>query len=363
MTCDKVQSLSLNINPHPLKYTVSKDITAREALQQLNSYAIPNMALFVVDASGKAVGTVSDGDIRRGLLNELSIQDKIDRFMNTSFRYFPENEDNNERLKQAKASNIRFVPVLDRGFQIKDIIDLEVTRSMLPLEAVLMAGGVGERLRPLTEKLPKPLLKVGDMSIIERNIERLSTYGISRFHITTRYLAELLEAHIGDGKNYRVKIDYIREEAPLGTIGALRTIPEFEKDYLIVMNSDLLTNIDFTDFFSFFISSGADMAVATVPYHVDVPYAVLKMDDEHSIVSFHEKPRYTYYSNAGIYLMKKEMVNLIPPGKKFDATDLMETLISKGYKVKSFPIVGYWLDIGRMEDYRKAQEDVKHIRF
>jgi NDP-sugar pyrophosphorylase family protein len=175
-------------------------------------------------------------------------------------------------------------------------------------------------------------------------------------------LGHKIKEYFGDG-NGTIKIKYIEEtDLPLGTIGSVRLIEKFDHDTILVMNSDLLTNVDFEDYYLEFIRSGADMAVATIPYVVKVPYAVL--ETEHDIITgFSEKPTYTYFSNAGIYLLKKEIVEIIPNNSFYNATDLMETLIKTGKKVITYPLYCYWLDIGKPEDYQKAQEDIRHIRF
>ena len=217
-----------------------------------------------------------------------------------------------------------------------------------------MAGGEGKRLRPLTEKTPKSLLKVGNRPIIEHNIDRLAEYGVENIYISIKYLQN------GEAKN--ISISYVKEDVPLGTIGAVSLINNLNSDYILVMNSDILTNIDYEDFFMEFVIQDADMAVATIPYKVDIPYAVLETS-QNLVIDLKEKPTYTYYSNAGIYLIKKDLIKLIPTNSFFNATDLMELLIKSGKKLISYPLHSYWLDIGKHNDFEKAQEDIKHIKF
>ena len=226
-----------------------------------------------------------------------------------------------------------------------------------------MAGGEGQRLRPLTQSTPKPLLRIGDKTIIEHNIERLMKYGVNKIHVSVRYLKEQIVEYLGNGERWGISVEYIIEDSPLGTIGALGQKEGFTSEYVLVMNSDLLTNIDFADFYTFFQNSEADFLIACIPFKVSVPYAVIEVDSDHNILSLQEKPMMTYFSNAGIYLFRREIADLIPRGQKLDATDLIENIISKGMKVKSYPLSNYWLDIGRMEDFKKAQEDIKHIIF
>ncbi|MNX94565.1 D-glycero-alpha-D-manno-heptose 1-phosphate guanylyltransferase [compost metagenome] len=197
---------------------------------------------------------------------------------------------------------------------------------------------------------------------MEHNLDRLALFGIDDFWVSVKYLGEQIEQHFGKGENKNIKIEYVWENEPLGTIGAVSQIKNFEHDYILVTNSDLLTNIDYEQFFLEFIRQDADLAVLTIPYQVNIPYAVLETN-KGEVKSFKEKPTYTYYSNGGIYLIKKKMLNFIPKETFFNATDLMEELISKNLKVISFPFSGYWLDVGKHEDFEKAHIDIHNIKF
>ena len=255
---------------------------------------------------------------------------------------------------------MKLLPVLDSEQKIQRVIDFGKVKTILPVDAVLMAGGRGERLRPLTDSTPKPLLKIGAKPIIEHNIDRLMENGIQHYYITIRYLGEQIEAFFGNGFSKNISIQYVKEDNPLGTMGSVSLIKDFKHQHILVMNSDLFTNIDFEDFYQEFIDEDADMAVATVPYVVDVPYAVLNLT-ENQITSFKEKPTFTYYSNAGIYLIKRELLNNVPVEKNYNATDFIQALIDAGKKVVRYPIVGYWIDIGKPEDYQKVLEISKHL--
>lgn len=346
-----------------LNNIIADSSSARDALKQLNEVAgiaIAQSVLFVINDAQQVVGTLSDGDIRRGLINGLMIDEPVSNFMFRQFRFIKK-DFTSEEVNVLRAKRIRFVPMLDENRRIISIVDLNDLHAVLPVDAVIMAGGKGKRLLPLTENLPKPLLKVGDKPIIEHNIDRLTKYGVTDFYITVKYLGHKITDYFGDGRSKNVSIQYSFEEEELGTMGAVSLIHGFRHDHVLVMNSDLLTNIDFKDFYDYFIEQEADMAIASIPYHVDIPYAVFELSEGKAIHSFREKPRYTYYSNAGVYLIRKELVDFIPANTKFDATDMMQMMIGKGKKVISYPITGYWLDIGRMEDYIKAQEDIKHL--
>lgn len=344
-------------------FIISDKASAMEALELINNVGIPNMTIFITDSDKKLKGSLTDGDIRRGLLNGLVIGSPVTNFMNVSSKFFSDNENNFNKARKYKALGIRFVPVLNSEKVIVNLIDLEKVSSIIPVDVVLMAGGKGERLKPLTDHIPKPMVKIGDEPIIIRNINRLTNFGVSNFHISVRHMAEQIESGVAMHIKDNIDIRFIKEDKPLGTIGSVKLISHFINDTVLLMNSDLLTNIDFDDFYNKFIETGSDFQVATVPYYVDIPYAVMKINESEEVVSFSEKPRYTYYSNAGIYLFKKELISLIPENEVFNATDFMEKIIAAKKKLMSYPIIGYWLDIGRIEDYYKAQEDVKHLKF
>ncbi|HRS53440.1 MAG TPA: nucleotidyltransferase family protein [Bacteroidales bacterium] len=344
------------------KHIISNDITIRKALERLNELG-NNLTLFVINKQdGQLIGSLTDGDIRRALLNNVGLNDCVEKAMFRSFRYLKRGNFSVTDIDALKEKAIYMVPILDEENKIIKIINLKNKRSILPVDVVIMAGGKGERLKPLTNEIPKPLLKVGDKSIIERNIERLILYGIDNIYITLNYLGNLIEQTIGNGQDKGVTIKYLYENTPLGTIGSVKLINDYINDIILIMNSDLLTNIDFEDFLRYFENEKADMAVAAVPYQVNIPYAVLEKN-ENRIIAFKEKPTYTYYSNGGIYLIKKDLFKYIPPNIPYNATDLMQTLINNNYKIINYPILGYWLDIGRHEDYLKACNDVKHIQF
>ena len=255
---------------------------------------------------------------------------------------------------------MRLVPILDKEYHIVEIINLEKYKTRLPIDAVLMAGGKGERLRPLTEKTPKPLLKVGEKAIIDHNIDRLISYGVKNISVTVNYLGEQLEEHFSEPRG-EVNVMTVREPKYLGTIGSIKFVKEFYNDTVLVMNSDLFTNINYEDFFLHFKEHDADMSVAAVPYTVSVPYGIFDLDGReiHGLI---EKPTYNYYANAGIYLIKKTALDIIPDDTFFNATDLIEQLINRGKTVIRFPLNGTWIDIGNPQEYQKANEFVKHIK-
>ena len=335
--------------------------TVKQALLLLNELS-QDAILFVVDADDHLIGALTDGDVRRGLLKGFTIDNFVDEIIQEYPRYITKGENNLQKIIEYRESDFRIVPVVDENNRVVNVINFRKIRSYLPIDAVIMAGGRGQRLKPLTDTIPKPLLKVGDKAIMEHNMDRLALYGIDDFWVSVKYLGDQIENHFGQGNDKNIKIEYVWEEKSLGTIGAVSKIKNFEHDYVLVTNSDLLTNIDYEQFFLEFISQDADLAVLTIPYQVSIPYAVLETKNG-EIKSFKEKPTYTYYSNGGIYLMKKEMLKYIPKNTFFDAPDLMQELIKNDLKVISFPFSGYWLDVGKHEDFEKANIDIHKIRF
>lgn len=333
----------------------------KEALLRFNELS-QDAILFVVDNEDKLIGALTDGDVRRGLLKGFTIESFVDEIIQDNPRYIIKGENNLAKVIEYREGDFRIVPIVDDHHKVVNVINFRKIRSYLPIDAVIMAGGRGQRLQPLTDTTPKPLLKVGNKAIMEHNLDRLALYGIDDFWVSVKYLGEQIESYFGKGNNKNIKIEYVWENEPLGTIGAVSKINNFEHDYILVTNSDLLTNIDYEQFFLEFIKQNADLAVLTIPYQVNVPYAVLEMYNG-TVKSFKEKPTYTYYSNGGIYLMKKEMLNYIPKDTFFNATDLMEDLIKKDLKVISFPFSGYWLDVGKHEDFEKAHIDIHNIKF
>lgn len=346
----------ININEHIIKH----DESLRTAMEKLNKLS-DKLTLFVVNEHNKLIGTLTDGDIRRGLLSNKSIDQKVTDFMYTQFRYIRSNNIDVSLIRSYRQQLIKLLPVLNENNEIVKIIDLSHTTTCLPIDAVIMAGGRGERLRPLTDSIPKPLLPLGNKPIIEHNIDLLIKYGIENIFISVNYLAEKIKNYFGNGFQKGIKLSYVHETKPLGTIGAVGQISNFTNDIVLVMNSDLFTNINLEDMYQTFIDENAQMAIATIPYSIDIPFAVLELSENKIVKSFHEKPTYTFHSNAGIYLFRKEMFKYIPNNEKFDVTELLAILLKKKHNVIKFPIIGYWLDIGRIEDYKKAQEYSKYI--
>lgn len=320
----------------------------------------------VVDAAGRLVNTLSDGDVRRGLLSGVSMGDPAKKLLAIKTRTpnpvpvtAPVGTLERDLLIKMQKHSVRQIPLVDEDGVPRDVVILsdllpQVTRG---LQAVIMAGGFGMRLRPLTETLPKPMLPVSGRPVMEHIIAQLRHTGIRRVNVTTHYRADKITEHFGDGAAFGVEINYILEDIPLGTGGALGLLQR-PAETLLVINGDILTQLDFRTMHAFHHDNGAQMTVAVRRYEVNVPYGVIDCEGVH-VRGLREKPRLTFFVNAGIYMLEPEVHDYIPANQHLNMTDLVLKLIEAGKSVVSYPICEYWLDIGQHEDYSKAQQDAE----
>ena len=335
------------------KHSIKPGNTVREAMRRINELSGDSQILFVVDDDREIIGTITDGDIRRRLIDGGELENKVVAVMNPNFLYAKSFDELSQKMAEGRKRRIELLPVIING-KLNEIIDLRVMKACLPVEAVLMAGGRGERLRPLTDNLPKPLLPVAGKPIIDYNVDELETYGVKKIYVTVNYLANLITEHFEKRKG-RAKIDCVKEPKRLGTFGSLAYIDGIESQDIIVLNSDLLSKIDFAEMYLHHKNSGADFTIAAVPYSVSVPFAILRSDDKW-INSIEEKPTFNYFANGGVYILKSKLIESIPKGEYLDAPDFIMNLIQQGKKVGSFHIDGTWVDIGSPDDYRMANE-------
>lgn len=343
------------------KYIISECASILDALKAINTMGRNEaLTLFVADAHSHIIGTLTDGDVRRSLINGKQLDVHVAEISNRSFTYLKANAYDVKQIHAAKEKGIELLPVLNEQMQIVDVVNLKKQKSYLPIDAVLMAGGKGERLRPLTEKTPKPLLKVGDKAIIDYNVERLISYGVKNVNVTINYLGEQLEEHFSEPIQ-GVQVQTVREPKFLGTMGSILFVEQFYNDTILMMNSDLFTNIDYEDFFLHFKEHDADLSIAAVPYTISVPYGIFELDGR-EVKGVLEKPTYNYYANAGIYLMKRELLKLIPKDTFFNATDFIDLLMKNNYKTIRFPINGIWIDIGNPQELQKAKDLANHLK-
>ncbi len=340
-------------------YSIPQTSTIREALKRINETSGSGQMLFVLNDKQQVVATLSDGDIRRGLIAGHELNEPVEQIMFRNFRYLQDGNIQIEQLRQFREQQLPMVPILDKEGKLCDFINFNKQNSILPIDAVIMAGGKGERLRPLTLTTPKPLLPVGNKAIIDHNVDRLISYGVEHISVTVNYLAEQLEEHYKE-PHEGVLVECVREPKFLGTMGAVRLLNDFHNDVILVMNSDLFTDIDFEDMYLHFMENKADMSIAAVPYTVSIPFGICDLNGR-DVKGIVEKPTYNYYANAGIYMFRREVINMIPENEFYNATDLIDALVQKKRKVVRYPLKGTWIDIGTMSEYQKAMDLAKHL--
>ncbi|MCJ7700005.1 MAG: nucleotidyltransferase family protein [Anaerolineales bacterium] len=348
-------------------YFVHLDNSLRQVIQRIDNGL--KGIVFVVDQERHLIDTITDGDIRRAMLIGLGLDSSIEVFLKKKNRsVYPQpitaryGKSYKEILSLMEKHVIRQIPLVDEAGRVVDLVTIEdiMPRENLPMKAVVMAGGFGTRLSPLTDEIPKPMLPVGDRPLMERIINQLQQTGIRRVSITTHFMAEKIKNHFGDGREFGVSIDYVEEDRPLGTAGALGLMKSPDEP-LLVINGDILTRVDFRAMLDFHRKYQADLTLGVRQYEVDVPYGVVERQGP-LVKRLREKPRYRFFVNAGIYLLEPSVHAYIPDDCRFDMTDLIEKLIGDERVVVNFPIMEYWLDIGQPVDYKKAQEDVENGR-
>lgn len=342
------------------RYLIDQNASLLTALQMLNQLPGDEMTLFVFDDEKRIIGTLTDGDIRRALLAGLSTDSPVAKVTHRAFKSLKKGDIDILMLRDCRDRGIVMLPVLDSDGRLSSIINLNKIRTILPVSAILMAGGKGERLRPLTLDTPKPLLEIDGKAIIDYNIDALLACGIDDITVCTRYLSEKIFEHFSTPVN-GVKVKCIKEESALGTIGAASLVEHKPDGTTLIMNSDLITSISFEDMYIRHVSEGADISVAVIPYQVSVPYAILTTDGA-QVTGIEEKPAYSYYANAGIYMISNNLLNELKRNERIDATDFIEQAINNKRKVVFFPINGTWIDVGSPVDFRQAAEIMRHHR-
>lgn len=323
--------------------------------------------VLVVNADGQLRSTITDGDIRRAMMATFDLNAPVNTLMvqKSGTPYAKpivgrETDDKATLLKLLDDHNVLHLPILDGDDRVVGLVTRDEFETQDPqLEAVVMAGGAGTRLQPLTNDTPKPMLPVGDRPLLEIIVERLRDSGVRRVYLTTHHNEEKIRRHFGNGEAFGVEIVYINEDRPLGTAGAL-ALMEQPASTMLVINGDILTGLDVRRILSFHREQHADLTVAVRQYDIQVPYGVVDCEGA-SVRKLTEKPVVNFYVNAGIYLLEPTVYRFIPEGEPFDMTDLIQRLLDAGCPVCSFPIREYWLDIGQHSDYEKAQEHMKEI--
>ena len=342
---------------------VSRQTPIREVINVIDRSGRVSVAL-LVDDQDHLVATITDGDVRRAILTGLEIDAAVETMLplkttlpNPEPVTAPVGIDLASALALMQARRVRQLPLVDPDFRVVDVILLADLLAQPPesLRAVIMAGGFGTRLRPLTENLPKPMLPVGGRPLIERIVGQLKELGIDHIVVTTHFKPEKIVEHFGDGSNFDVTMTYVQEDEPLGTGGALGLIPNVGEP-LLVINGDILTDVDFRALRDYHREYGADLTVGVRRYTINVPYGVVENKGAR-VMRIDEKPEMTFFVNAGIYLLEPGVFDYVGRGVRLNMTDLIQTVIEAGLVVVSFPVHEYWMDVGRADDYLQAQAD------
>jgi len=341
------------------KALVNSDATLEQAIEVLDKAAL-RIAL-VVDANDTLLGTLTDGDVRRALLKHLSLETPVYQVMNGQPKTADQSWTESRILAVMEQHELLQLPLVDAEKRVVGLANLHdiLNKHRHDNPVFLMAGGFGTRLRPLTNNCPKPMLKVGDKPILEQILLNFVEAGFHRFYISTHYMPEVIRDHFGNGEKWGISIQYVHEEEPLGTGGALGLLPHDEIDQpLFMMNGDLLTSLNLHSFLEFHQAHNGVATMCVREYEHQVPYGVITSEGT-QIKSMVEKPVHRFFVNAGIYLLDPALVKSVEPGTRIDMPTLLEGQIDGGNAVNMFPIHEYWLDIGRMDDFHKAQTEMQ----
>ncbi len=344
------------------EFCMTSDKSIRDAIAAMDASRLGIM--LVVSDEGNLIGTITDGDVRRAMLANVDLASSVtvllERKAGTQYAQpirVQRASDPSYYLSALQEHRILHLPIVDEEDKVIGLVtrDELFSTQALPLQAVIMAGGLGTRLAPLTSDTPKPMLRIGERPLMEIIVEQLRNAGIHRVHVATHHLPEKISEHFGDGQGFGVDMLYVTEDRPLGTAGALSMIDSLH-DPILVINGDILTGVDFRSILAFHREQKADLTVAVRQYDIQLPYGVVECNGA-AVTGLTEKPLLKYFVNAGIYLLEPGVRALIPNGEHFDMTDLIQLLLAAGRPVASFPIREYWLDIGHQTDYARAQED------
>jgi len=344
-----IENLKLSINS-----------TLKQALEIIDKAAM-QIAL-VVDKNDKLLGTITDGDIRRGLLKGLDLNSSIETIIFKTPTVAKISDTKEDILKIALSKKIHQIPVLSENGKILGIQEIEelIQPKNKTNKVILMVGGLGTRLRPLTETTPKPMLKVGNKPILQTIVEKFKEYGYTNIIMCVNYKSHIIQDYFGDGTGFGVKIEYILEKQRMGTAGALSLLNDKPSEPFFVMNGDLLTNVNFEHFHDYHISNNSIATMCVREYDFQVPYGVVNIENS-KILSIEEKPLHKFFVSAGIYILSPKVLDHIPKNEFYDMPTLFEKLISENKNVISFPLREYWLDIGRIEEYKKANEEYDEV--
>tara|TARA_B100000886_G_C20414954_1_gene488856 strand:+ start:911 stop:1954 length:1044 start_codon:yes stop_codon:yes gene_type:complete len=336
--------------------TLSQDKTLFDALKNLEKEDIK--IIFIIDSKEKLLGTISDGDIRRNLINGKSLDSKVSEIMNTNFISAKKDDNKQEVLEIMKKKGVKQLPILNDSGKIIDVMLLEElieVSNKCENPIIIMAGGIGSRLRPFTENCPKPMLKVGDKPILEILIEQLIKNGFSNFYISVNYLKEQIMGYFDSGSKWNVNIKYLIEDEPLGTAGALSLLPRNFKEPFVVLNGDILTKFNIHQLVDFHSKNKSFTTICAREYEIKIPFGVIKSEGI-ELKEIIEKPSYKSFVNAGVYAFNAEVLKLIPKNQPLDMPDLINKVKLLEKRIVICPIHEYWIDIGRHETLNQAHQ-------
>ena len=339
---------------------VKPNTSILDAIQILDKSSL--QIVLVVNGQDQLLGTITDGDIRRGILKGFTLDTHVQRIMNPEPTVARVNDSGDSILAVMKSKTLHHIPLVDesrilRGLKtIDDLIQPQNRENWV----VLMAGGMGRRLRPLTDDCPKPMLNVGNKPLLETILENFIEHGFRKFYFAVNFMADVIKSYFGDGSRWGAEIYYLHEKERLGTAGALSLLAEKPNEPVLVMNSDLLTKVNFNQLLDFHIGQHSKATMCVREYDFQVPYGVVNISSQR-IISIDEKPIQRFFVNAGIYVLEPSMLKLIPPNVYFDMPTLFEKIVSQCEETAAFPIREYWLDIGRIADFDRAKGEFSKV--
>ena len=342
------------------KVVIESSVSIKDALKVIDKEAL--RAALVVD-NDKLIGMVTDGDVRRGILQGIELSAPVSQIMNTNPISANASLSSHDLKALMQSRKILSLPLVDDEGKLVGLKTLYDTLMVEKREnpVFIMAGGFGTRLKPLTNDCPKPMLKVGGKPMLETLINNFKNHGFYKLYISTHYLPEVIMNYFGDGSEFDIEITYVHEKKPLGTGGALSLLPDtLSKEPLIMINGDILTNVDFGKVLDFHIKQSSDATMCVRDYEIKVPFGVIE-GEGHEITGMVEKPTYRYFVNAGIYVISHNIINSLPKNQHLDMPSLFEIKQKEGLKTLKFPIHEYWLDVGRHDDFKKAQIDIHEL--
>lgn len=337
---------------------INENSNIGQALKMIDKSAM--QIVVVVDKKSRLIGTITDGDIRRGLLKNMDINSSIKSIITRKPVFAKITDKIQKLLDLANSKKIRQIPLIDKKGIVKKIFSIDDVKSKYysqkPNKVYLMAGGIGSRLRPLTNQIPKPMLPIGKKPLLHLIIQNLAKHGFKDIVICVNYKSDLIINYFKDGRKFGVSIKYIHEKKKMGTAGSLSLIKQKPKEAFFVMNADLMTTIKFEKILEYHKKYKSKATMCVQQHNFVSPYGEVRLNNE-KILSIVEKPKFNFFSNAGIYLLEPECLELVP-NKFFDMPSLFNKIIKKKQKAICFPLGEYWLDIGLMKDYKKANNDV-----